>query len=420
MSESTVKRILIAEDDFAIALALKTIIRNNFDCELTLAHNGQEAWEAIQKSTFDLVLSDWNMPQKTGCELLNEVRLNSTTQHLPFIMLTARADKNSVINAVKSGVTDYIHKPFNRAALIEKISHFLKLEDPAQAANDATPQKKRPMIDVIADKLRSDQFSLPVVSNTAITVEKLLKDPNISVTDIANVIKNDPTITLRLIALSNNAQYRGSIDNATLQDAITRLGLNETLNYLWIFSNASLFNSADRRFSTLLIQIRNHAIATAEAAKAIAQLLKLDGIEQYYYFGLLHDIGAILVTQILEELSKQAPLDDPQQIHNVIRKLHCKFGGVLLDRWGLSSQLQMLALYHENPQEAENISTELQVIHFADQLSEQLGFSLCADNPTQVSLTDTDFAKQFGLNEDHIELLSKRVNDHVHAVSNIM
>lgn len=127
---STQKTILIAEDDYAISLAIKTIITQSFECGLVIAKDGEEAWQAVQNQNIDLVVSDWNMPLKTGEELLKEIRENDRLAHLPFLMLTARSDKDSVLNAIDAGVTEYMHKPFDRQTLIDKIS---KLLDPPAA-----------------------------------------------------------------------------------------------------------------------------------------------------------------------------------------------------------------------------------------------------------------------------------------------
>jgi len=119
--------ILIVEDEYAISLAIKTILQNNINCQLTLCYNGQEAIDSLKNGAYDLVLSDWNMPVKTGQELLEYIRRNEkeTVKSLPFVMLTARADRDSVIDAAKLGVTDFIHKPFNREQLITKIKQAL-------------------------------------------------------------------------------------------------------------------------------------------------------------------------------------------------------------------------------------------------------------------------------------------------------
>jgi two-component system chemotaxis response regulator CheY len=132
-------KFLIAEDDYAITLALQTILKNNFNCELTVIHNGEEALSELQKHKFDLILSDWNMPLVTGYELLQQVRNSEVACNTPFFLLTARADKSSVIHAAKAGVSGYIHKPFDRIDLINKVTEALDLYD--KYASQDQPEK---------------------------------------------------------------------------------------------------------------------------------------------------------------------------------------------------------------------------------------------------------------------------------------
>ena len=122
------KKILIAEDDYAISLAIKTILSNAFECELILVTDGEAAWQTVQNQDVDLIISDWNMPQMTGEKLLKNLRENDRFINTPFLMLTARSDKDSVLNAINAGVTEYMHKPFDRQILIAKISNLLDID----------------------------------------------------------------------------------------------------------------------------------------------------------------------------------------------------------------------------------------------------------------------------------------------------
>ena len=121
-------KILIAEDDYAISLAIKTILSNAFECELILVTDGEAAWQTVQNQDVDLIISDWNMPQMTGEKLLKNLRENDRFINTPFLMLTARSDKDSVLNAINAGVTEYMHKPFDRQILIAKISNLLDID----------------------------------------------------------------------------------------------------------------------------------------------------------------------------------------------------------------------------------------------------------------------------------------------------
>ncbi len=140
------KKILIAEDDYAISLAIKTIASTSCECELTMVKDGESAWQAVQAQEFDLIISDWNMPSMTGEELLKNVRETDRLASIPFLMLTARSDKDSVLDAINAGVTEYMHKPFDRQVLIAKIQAMLRttleahLEDCLGLPNDDSLQ----------------------------------------------------------------------------------------------------------------------------------------------------------------------------------------------------------------------------------------------------------------------------------------
>ena len=96
--------ILIVEDEENIALALEAVIDKAFKCDrLSVANNGEEALQLLNEFDYDLIISDWNMPKMAGDQLLVEVRKESRTKHIPFILLTARSDTYTVNVALQVG-----------------------------------------------------------------------------------------------------------------------------------------------------------------------------------------------------------------------------------------------------------------------------------------------------------------------------
>ncbi len=89
------------------------------------ASDGTEALEKMKKSSYGLVISDWNMEPMTGYELLLKVRADDALKRTPFIMVTAESKTENVIAAKKAGVNNYIVKPFNAATLKQKITAVL-------------------------------------------------------------------------------------------------------------------------------------------------------------------------------------------------------------------------------------------------------------------------------------------------------
>ncbi len=115
-------KILIVDDFPTMRRILKTLLRQNGFENFREAEDGQQGYETLQQEDgFDLIISDWNMPNMTGLEFLKAVRADERFKHLPFLMVTAEAEKENIIEAVKCGVSNYIVKPFTGHALKDKL-----------------------------------------------------------------------------------------------------------------------------------------------------------------------------------------------------------------------------------------------------------------------------------------------------------
>ena len=80
----------------------------------------------LKTQHFDFIVSDWNMPNMTGIELLRAVRADAQLKHLPFLMITAEAKRENIIEAATAGASGYIVKPFTAATLEEKMNKIFQ------------------------------------------------------------------------------------------------------------------------------------------------------------------------------------------------------------------------------------------------------------------------------------------------------
>jgi two-component system chemotaxis response regulator CheY len=102
-----------------------TLNRLNFK-ELLEAENGAQAWEVLsQNIDVSVLITDWNMPEMNGLELVKKVRSEQKYVDLPIIMVTTEGGKTEVITALKAGVNNYIVKPFTPDVLREKLEAVL-------------------------------------------------------------------------------------------------------------------------------------------------------------------------------------------------------------------------------------------------------------------------------------------------------
>ena len=120
------KKILVVDDSplmrgFAKG-SLKRLNLNN----VTEAADGAEALAELKKEKFDLILSDFHMPNMDGLELLKSVRSDSHLKDIPFIIMTLDGKKDTLIEAVKEGLNDYLMKPVTANALEKKLKKIFK------------------------------------------------------------------------------------------------------------------------------------------------------------------------------------------------------------------------------------------------------------------------------------------------------
>lgn len=128
-------KILVVDDFPVMRRIVKTLMKQNGFTNFIEAEDGQIALETLKRNPdIEFVISDWNMPNMTGIELLKSVRANDTLKHLPFLMVTAEAEKENIIEAVKSGVSNYIVKPFTAQTLGEKVAKILANHSPKKSA----------------------------------------------------------------------------------------------------------------------------------------------------------------------------------------------------------------------------------------------------------------------------------------------
>ncbi|MDA8403787.1 MAG: chemotaxis response regulator CheY [Desulfobacteraceae bacterium] len=122
---NTSLKILVVDDFATMRRIMKNILKQLGYTNISEADDGTTALEEMKKTTYDLIISDWNMPKMTGLDLLKTVRADPVYKEVPFLMVTAEAQKQNVIEAVQAGVSNYVVKPFTAEAIAEKLDKIL-------------------------------------------------------------------------------------------------------------------------------------------------------------------------------------------------------------------------------------------------------------------------------------------------------
>lgn len=114
-------KVLVVDDFPTMRRIVKNLLKQLGFENIDEAENGEEALKKLKSGDYGLVVSDWNMPVMEGLELLKHLRNDPQLKDIPFLMVTAEAEKEKVIEAIKAGVDNYIVKPFTGEVLKEKL-----------------------------------------------------------------------------------------------------------------------------------------------------------------------------------------------------------------------------------------------------------------------------------------------------------
>ncbi len=125
MADKNLKFLVV--DDFS---TMRRIVRNLLKelgyANVDEAEDGVAALQKLRGGNFQFVVTDWNMPNMTGIELLRAIRADGALKHLPVLMITAEARKENIIEAAQAGASGYIVKPFTAATLEEKLGKIFE------------------------------------------------------------------------------------------------------------------------------------------------------------------------------------------------------------------------------------------------------------------------------------------------------
>ena len=119
-------KFLVVDDFSTMRRIVRNLLKELGFSNVDEAEDGIAALAKLRSTNFDFVVSDWNMPNMTGLDLLKEIRSDANLKHLPVLMVTAEAKKENIVSAAQAGASGYVVKPFTAATLEEKLNKIFQ------------------------------------------------------------------------------------------------------------------------------------------------------------------------------------------------------------------------------------------------------------------------------------------------------
>ncbi len=119
-------KFLVVDDFSTMRRIVRNLLKELGFTNVIEAEDGVDALSKLRAGDIEFVVSDWNMPNMTGIDLLRAIRKDPSLRHLPVLMVTAEAKKENIIEAAQAGASGYIVKPFTAATMDEKLKKIFQ------------------------------------------------------------------------------------------------------------------------------------------------------------------------------------------------------------------------------------------------------------------------------------------------------
>jgi HD-like signal output (HDOD) protein len=229
------------------------------------------------------------------------------------------------------------------------------------------------LLTILVEKINNDTLVLPTLPAIALKVRRAADDPDISLSTIADVVSQDPSLSARMIKISNSAYLGRSIKVTSTQQAITRIGLRQMKNIATALAMEQLFVSKNEIVKQYMTQVWADTIEIVANSLAVIQIHtkqtknRAVNLESMMLAALVHNIG---VLPILTEAERHADVFANSTFLEVaIDKMAGKLGATIMTEWGFESEFVDVA------QNWKDLSVTSDSVSYLDLV--RLGAALC-------------------------------------------
>ena len=230
---------------------------------------------------------------------------------------------------------------------------------------------------------------LPAIPALVMKALELIDDPRSQVSQLAEVLSSDQSLTAKILKLANSAYYSFPRKISTITDAIVILGFSTLKSLVIAASTYNFLNKEVEGYGLDEGELWKHSLSCAMTARLIAKRVRFRSPETAFVAGLLHDIGKMVLNYYMKEEFEQVikyvtennvPFSVAER--EIIGFDHAEVGSKVAEKWNFPAELVNAIRYHHEPLKVENKTGKVNLVditHLADALVLMLGFGLGAD-----------------------------------------
>lgn len=379
------KRLLFVDDDAMVLAGLRRALHDmRGEWQAGFAPGGQAALDAMEKESFDAVITDMRMPAMDGAELLEKVR--DRHPEVIRIVLSGQSEKEAMLRSIVPA-HQYLAKPCDIRDLKVRLGQ-------AFATRDLV---REPSIAAAIARLHSVP-SLPAIYSQ---LTAALRSETTSLSQIEEIIGRDPGMAAKILQLANSAFIGAHGRVLSLRQAVSLIGV-DTVRTLAL--SIHVFSRFGRNTATAaqVTALWEHSVQVAALAQRIAAAENGNKAlgEECFAAGLLHDLGKVVLlgerAKEYAEIRKRLEVGDGADVEALETEFlgcsHAQLGAYLMSIWGLPVSLVHAVAYHHRPSQAiEAGFSSLTAVHCANALAHAV-----QDGREEIAI-DGEYLTQLGL-----------------------
>lgn len=194
--------------------------------------------------------------------------------------------------------------------------------------------------------MQSDTLALPTIPDVSVKIRRAINEPNANSAKIARVVQIDPSITARLIKISNSPLYRGRRKIESCPEALTRLGLKAAQDIITAFALKAVFNAKSPIIRRKMQELWAHSSHVAAISAVFAHKTPGFDPDRAMLAGLIHDIG---IVPILAYADRQPEiLANPADLAETVKELRSEIGVQIIRKWDFPADFEDVIVHAEN------------------------------------------------------------------------
>ncbi|UCG08683.1 MAG: HDOD domain-containing protein [Desulfobacterales bacterium] len=221
--------------------------------------------------------------------------------------------------------------------------------------------------------------AFPAMPATATKLLALIDDPEVSFSQIEEIIRYDPGLTANILKLTNSAYFGIPLKVSSVRQAMTLLGWKRLVQLVMTLCMSTLMNKPVPGYDLPQGELWRHSIAVSIAAENIVKMLGLPDVDEVFTAALLHDVGKLILggfvkrdLEFIEDMVAKGFSFDVAE-HIILGTDHAEVGSRILKQWSFPDELINAVGWHHNPESCENYCMLSDIVHIANNLGQMIG-----------------------------------------------